>query len=44
MEMISLDGKSNFFEKRVSEYRIANIGPYQGGSGLNSTGENIGTL
>ena len=26
MDMISLDSKSNFFEKRVSEYQMANIG------------------
>lgn len=26
MNMISLDSKSNFFEKRVSEYQMANIG------------------
>lgn len=25
MEMISLEGKSNFFEKRVSEYRMAHV-------------------
>ena len=24
MEMISLEGKTNFFEKRVSEYALAN--------------------
>jgi hypothetical protein len=24
MELISLEGKSNFFEKRVSEYALAN--------------------
>jgi ribonucleotide reductase beta subunit family protein with ferritin-like domain len=24
MEMISLDSKTNFFEKRVSEYALAN--------------------
>lgn len=28
MEMISLEGKSNFFEKRVAEYRMAWIKPY----------------
>jgi len=26
MEMISLNGKTNFFEKRVSEYAMANVG------------------
>lgn len=26
MEMLSLQGKSNFFEKRVSEYNLANVG------------------
>ena len=26
MEMISLNGKTNFFEKRVSEYSMANVG------------------
>ena len=25
MEMISLEGKTNFFEKRVSEYRMARV-------------------
>ena len=25
MEMISLEGKTNFFEKKVSEYALANI-------------------
>ena len=25
MEMISLEGKTNFFEKRVSEYSLANL-------------------
>lgn len=29
MEMISLEGKSNFFEKRVSEYRMASIRPHK---------------
>ena len=32
MEMISMEGKTNFFEKRVAEYSKANVG-----------GENIGT-
>ena len=27
MDMISLEGKSNFFERRVSEYSKARIGP-----------------
>lgn len=31
MEMISLDGKSNFFEKRVSEYALA-PGAFEGGN------------
>jgi ribonucleoside-diphosphate reductase beta chain len=26
MEMISLEGKTNFFEKRVAEYRKAGVG------------------
>jgi len=26
MEMMSLEGKTNFFEKRVSEYSKANVG------------------
>jgi ribonucleoside-diphosphate reductase beta chain len=26
MEMLSLDGKSNFFEKRVSEYQMSSVG------------------
>jgi ribonucleoside-diphosphate reductase beta chain len=26
MEMISIEGKTNFFEKRVSEYQLANVG------------------
>ena len=26
MEAISLDGKTNFFERRVSEYSMANVG------------------
>ena len=26
MELISLEGKTNFFEKRVSEYSLANVG------------------
>ena len=26
MEMISLEGKTNFFEKRVTEYSKANVG------------------
>ena len=26
MEMISLQGKTNFFEKRVGEYALANVG------------------
>ena len=26
MEMISLQGKTNFFEKRVSDYSLANVG------------------
>ena len=25
MELISLEGKTNFFEKRVSEYQKANV-------------------
>ena len=30
MEMISLQGKTNFFEKRVSEYKKASVGQQQG--------------
>lgn len=30
MEMLSLDGKSNFFEKRVSEYQMAGINQTEG--------------
>ena len=26
MEMLSLEGKSNFFEKKATEYQIANVG------------------
>ena len=26
MEMISLEGRTNFFEKRVGEYALANVG------------------
>ena len=26
MELISIDGKTNFFDKKVTEYRKANIG------------------
>ena len=29
MEMISLQGKTNFFEKRVSEYKKASVGQQQ---------------
>jgi len=30
MEMISLEGKTNFFEKRVMDYSKANIGTQNG--------------
>ena len=33
MEMISLQGKTNFFEKRVSEYSKAGIKTDSGGGG-----------
>jgi ribonucleotide reductase beta subunit family protein with ferritin-like domain len=29
MDMISLEGKTNFFEKRVSEYKKAGVGESQ---------------
>jgi ribonucleoside-diphosphate reductase beta chain len=29
MDMISLEGKTNFFEKRVSDYRKAGVGMEQ---------------
>ena len=29
MELISIDGKTNFFEKRVSEYNLSNVGKKQ---------------
>jgi ribonucleotide reductase beta subunit family protein with ferritin-like domain len=29
MDMISLEGKTNFFEKRVSEYKKAGVGEEQ---------------
>ena len=32
MEMISLEGKTNFFEKRVMEYSKANVGVKNGTS------------
>ena len=32
MEMISLEGKTNFFEKRVMDYSKANVGTSQGAS------------
>ena len=35
MDMISLDSKSNFFEKRVSEYQMAGVG--QGGADMKFT-------
>lgn len=36
MEMISLEGKTNFFEKRVSEYSKAHFGSHQGDGALNA--------
>ena len=30
MEMISLEGKTNFFEKRVMDYSKANVGKTDG--------------
>jgi ribonucleoside-diphosphate reductase subunit M2 len=40
MEMISLQGKTNFFEKRVGEYSKANVGSSTGG-GAGAHGENV---
>ena len=36
MEMISLEGKTNFFEKRVMDYSKANVGTGQGGQSNSS--------
>ena len=36
MQMISLEGKSNFFERRVSEYSIAGVGESDNSFALNS--------
>lgn len=40
MEMISLEGKTNFFEKRVAEYAKSGVVVANGGSGSNSGGSN----
>ena len=37
MEQVSLDGKTNFFEKKVSEYRMANVGASADDSKFSST-------
>ena len=34
MDLISLQGKTNFFEKRVSDYAKAHVRPSKGGKGL----------
>lgn len=46
MEMISLQGKTNFFEKRVSEYQRAGVAASAAGSGNGSTtaNKNVFTL
>lgn len=36
MDMLSLEGKSNFFERRVSEYSLAGVGATDNSFGLNS--------
>jgi ribonucleotide reductase beta subunit family protein with ferritin-like domain len=36
MTMISLEGKTNFFERRVSEYSIAGVGETENSFALNS--------
>ena len=36
MEMISMQGKTNFFEKRVGEYQKANVTGTQGGGSVQS--------
>jgi ribonucleotide reductase beta subunit family protein with ferritin-like domain len=33
MQLISMEGKTNFFEKRVSEYSLAGIGSGETNSG-----------
>ena len=37
MDMLSLEGKSNFFERRVSEYSLAGVGVDDNSFGLNSS-------
>jgi ribonucleoside-diphosphate reductase subunit M2 len=39
MELISLQGKTNFFERRVSEYQKANVMRSASGDSINSTNE-----
>ena len=37
MQMISLEGKTNFFERRVSEYSLAGVGEENNSFNLNSS-------
>ena len=37
MDMLSLEGKSNFFERRVSEYSLAGVGVDNNSFGLDSS-------
>ena len=39
MELISLQGKTNFFERRVSEYQKANVMRSASDDSINSTNE-----